>query len=173
MEYTEDEGDRVQNEELDDELSQVPGSDRFRALERDLEREDAFARGPMDQARDKPGSEGPMEQARDKAGSLGPMEQARDRPGGEGPMEQARDRAGSYGPMEDAEDRPGALGPMEQASDEVERALREDDTWPPSGRDPRTLRDARPLNETRQEDRGVGPLEQDDESDAPYDPYEH
>ncbi|HEU0026740.1 MAG TPA: hypothetical protein VFQ25_06450 [Ktedonobacterales bacterium] len=173
MEYSEDERDRIQSEELDDELSQAPGSNRFRDLERDLEREDEFARGPMEQARDKPGGEGPMEQARDKPGSLGPMEQAHDKPGSLGPMEQARDRAGSQGPMEEAEDRPGAFGPMEQARDDVERALREDDTWPPSGRDPRTLRDARPLNDVRQEDRGVGPLEQDNESDAPYDPYEH
>jgi hypothetical protein len=124
MEYSEDKDDRVQSEELDDELSQVPGSEEFRGLERDLEREDAFERGDTE------------DPTRERLERLG-----------------ARD--------------------MEQDPDEVERALREDNDWPPSGRDPRTLSDARPLNKVRQEDRGVGPLGQDNESDAPYDPYEH
>ncbi len=135
MEYTEGDRDRVQSDEPGDELREVPGSEEFRSLERDLEREDAFERGATE--------------------------------------DQTRQRLESLGAREQAEDGEGGFGPMEQDPEEVERALREGNDWPPSGRDPDTLRDARPLNKVRQEDRGVGPLGQDNESDAPYDPYEH
>ncbi len=46
--------------------------------ERDLEREEEHAHGPVEQARDKSGPQGPMEQAEDREGAFGPMEQARD-----------------------------------------------------------------------------------------------
>ncbi len=135
LQYTEGDRDRVQSDELGDELREVPGSDAFRSLERDLEREDAFERGATE--------------------------------------DQTRQQLESLGARAQQEDGEGDFGPMQQDPEEVERWLREDNDWPPAGRDPDTLRDTPPLNKVRQEDRGPGPLGQNNESDAPYEPYEH